>query len=117
QIEKMIKTKFERTMVPTGQEVCEKRVLHIVHRLREVHLADNDIARFLPSVYEELNDLSKEEIIKRFTALEFNHFLDYYRGARDLNQPDKPVRDSGHADSFIDGDRLFINLGKMDGLD
>src|SRR5690606_24171093 len=32
-------------------------------------------------------------------------------------QPDKPVRDSGHADSFIDGDRLFINLGKMDGLD
>ncbi len=116
QIEKMIKSKFEHVLVPTGQEVCEKRVLNIVHRLREVNLAENEIAKFLPSVYEELAELSKEEIIKRFTALEFNHFLDYYRGASDLNQPDKVVREVDHS-GHIAGDRLFINLGKMDGLD
>ncbi len=119
QIEKMIKVTFEKVLVPTGEEVCEKRVLNIVHRLREVHLAENEIAHFLPAVYEELNDLSKEEIIKRFTALEFNHFLDYYRGAPDLNKGgDKSDRsDKGHTDHVVGGDRLFINLGKMDGLD
>lgn len=118
QIEKMIKVSFEKTLVPTGQEVCEKRVLNIVHRLREVHLAENEIAHFLPAVNEELKDLSKEEIIKRFTALEFNHFLDYYRGAPDLNKGEKSERfEKGHADHVVGGDRLFINLGKMDGLD
>lgn len=118
QIEKMIKVSFEKILVPTGQEVCEKRVLNIVHRLREVHLAENEIAHFLPAVNEELKDLSKEEIIKRFTALEFNHFLDYYRGAPDLNKGEKSERfEKGHADHVVGGDRLFINLGKMDGLD
>jgi ATP-dependent RNA helicase DeaD len=118
QIEKMIRVNFEKVPVPTGQEVCEKRVLNIVHRLRAVHLAENEIAHFLPAVYEELNDLSKEEIIKRFTALEFNHFLDYYRDAPDLNKTDKAERfERSHKDQVIGGDRLFINLGKMDGLD
>ena len=118
QIEKMIKVNFERVLVPTGQEVCERRVLNIVHRLREVHLNENEIAHFLPAVNEELQDLSKEEIIKRFTALEFNHFLDYYRGAPDLNKTDKSERiDKHHNDMVVGGDRLFINLGKMDGLD
>lgn len=118
QIEKMIKVSFERVQVPTGQEVCEKRVLNIVHRLREVHLVENEITHFLPAVFDELKDLSKEEIIKRFTALEFNHFLDYYRGAPDLNKSDKAERqEKSYNDAVVAGDRLFINLGKMDGLD
>ncbi|MBT1697950.1 DEAD/DEAH box helicase [Fulvivirgaceae bacterium PWU4] len=121
QIEKVIQAKFEKKQVPTGIEVCEKRVLNIVRRLREVHLAEEEIASFLPSVYEALNDLSKEEIIKRFTSLEFNHFLDYYRDAPDLNRSDKAERHEreagGGSGRYVTGARLFINLGKMDGLD
>jgi ATP-dependent RNA helicase DeaD len=118
QIEKAIQGKFEKKLVPTGVEVCEKRVINIVHRLREVHLAENEIAGFLPSINEELKDLSKEEIIKRFTALEFNHFLDYYRDAPDLNRSDKGDRQEREVGGrYVTGDRLFINIGKMDGLD
>jgi ATP-dependent RNA helicase DeaD len=123
QIEKSIQAKFEKKEVPTGVEVCEKRVLNIVHRIREVHLSEKEIAHFLPAVFEELKDLSKEEIIKRFTSLEFNHFLDYYRDAPDLNRSersersDRPERESAGRGSYGSGDRLFINLGKMDGLD
>jgi ATP-dependent RNA helicase DeaD len=121
QIEKVIQAKFEKKEVPTGEEVCEKRVLNIVHRLREVRLNEEEISGFLPSVYEELKDLSKEEIIKRFTALEFNHFLDYYRDAPDLNKSEKGDRGEreagGGSGRYVTGDRLFINLGKMDGLD
>ncbi|HEY0744438.1 MAG TPA: DEAD/DEAH box helicase, partial [Chryseosolibacter sp.] len=121
QIEKVIQTKFVKKEVPTGAEVCERRVLNIVHRLREVPLANREIDHFLPSVYDELKDLSKEEIIKRFTALEFNHFLDYYRDAPDLNRSEKSDRsdrgERGESYRGAGGDRLFINLGKMDGLD
>lgn len=122
QIEKMIQSKFTHTLVPTGEEVCEKRVINIVHRLREVSLNEKEIAHFLPAVNEELKELSKEEIIKRFTALEFNHFLDYYRGAPDLNRTGERSERSDRSDREsssrnITGDRLFINLGKMDGLE
>jgi ATP-dependent RNA helicase DeaD len=120
QIEKMIQSKFTHTPVPTGVEVCEKRVINIVHRLREVTLLEKEIAHFLPSVNEELKDLSKEEIIKRFTALEFNHFLDYYRDAPDLNRSGDRTERGGERESSrgsFSGDRLFINLGKMDGLE
>ena len=117
QIEKMIKTTFQKKLVPNGVEVCEKRVLNIVHRLREVNLIEDEIAHFLPRVYEELNDLSKEEIIKRFTSLEFNHFLDYYRDSPDLNKSDKTDKGDRDGSRYVTGNRLFINLGKMDGLD
>jgi ATP-dependent RNA helicase DeaD len=116
QIEKAIQTRFERKNVPSGEEVCQKRLLSLVHRLREVQVVENEISEFLPAVYQELMDLSKEDIIKRFTSLEFNHLLDYYRGAPDLNQPKGQERDE-REERFVTGDRLFINLGKMDGLD
>jgi ATP-dependent RNA helicase DeaD len=116
QVEKMLGSKIERKNVPTGEEVCQKRLLQLVHRLREVQVVEAEINGFLPAVYAELMELSKEDIIKRFTSLEFNHLLDYYRGAPDLNAPKGGERDE-REERFVTGDRLFINLGKMDGLD
>lgn len=116
QIEKVVGAKVEKKLAPTGEQVCQARLLNLVHRLRQVQVVEAEISEFLPSVYNELLDLSKEDIIKRFTSLEFNHLLDYYRGAPDLNQA--KVSDGDHpSERFTTGDRLFINLGKMDGLD
>ena len=116
QIEKVVQSKIERKMVPTGEQVCQVRLLNLVHRLREVQVVEEEINEFLPAVYNALMELNKEDIIKRFTSLEFNHLLDYYRGAPDLN---RSKSDDGPqvAERFVTGDRLFINLGKMDGLD
>ncbi|MCI0751697.1 MAG: DbpA RNA binding domain-containing protein, partial [Flammeovirgaceae bacterium] len=100
----------------TGAEVCQKRLVNLIHRLRDVHVAENELKDFLPLVNTELEHLSKEEIIKRFTFLEFNHLLDYYRDSPDLNRSDK-MADGQRGERFVSGDRLFINLGKMDGLD
>ena len=116
QIEKVLQSKLERRNVPTGEEICQKRLLNLVHRLREVKVVEEDISGFLPAVYSELMELSKEDIIKRFTSLEFNHLLDYYRGAADLNAGRTSEKEE-HEERFVTGDRLFINLGKMDGLD
>jgi ATP-dependent RNA helicase DeaD len=74
----------------------------------------------------EFVDLSKEDIIKRFAALEFNRFLDDYKNAPDLNAAaDDRGRDSDRGERGERGERgprgtsagftrLFINLGAVD---
>lgn len=126
QIEKVVNTKFERKQVPSGTEVCQQRLVSLVHRLRDVKVVESEIGKFLPAVLEEMKDLSKEEVIKRFTFMEFNHLLDYYRDAPDLNRADRSSERGERGERserpergerFTNGDRLFVNLGKMDGLD
>ena len=115
QIEKTLKTTFVKIPVPTGQEVCQKQLLALMHKVHEVKVNEKEIAEFLPAVYEALKDLSKDELIKRFASIEFNRFLEYYRNAPDLNA-DSKSSDRG-AERYSSGDRYFINLGKMDDLD
>jgi ATP-dependent RNA helicase DeaD len=137
QIEKKAGVQFVQTLVPTGVEVCEKRVLELVHRLHDVKINEKDIANFLPAVFAELEDLSKEDIITRFASLEFNRYFDYYSGSADLNKKAEPRdrdrdggkdRDSGRSEGgrgersgsrADDGDyeRMFMSIGKMEGLD
>lgn len=115
QIEKTLKAPFKRMMVPSGSEVCQKQLIALMHKVREVKINDAEIEEFMPAVMEELKDLTKQELIKRFASIEFNRFLDYYRNAPDLNRDDKRTSDGD--DRYVTGTRFFINLGKMDGLD
>ncbi|MBT1685520.1 DEAD/DEAH box helicase [Dawidia soli] len=115
QIEKILKSPFKRMMIPTGAEVCQKQLLALMNRVHEVKVNDEEIAEFLPAIEEQLNDLTKQELIKRFASIEFNRFLDYYRNAPDLNV--KSEKGEGGEEKYMTGARLFINLGKMDGLD
>src|SRR5882762_8555929 len=119
QVEKSLKRKFTRVPIPTGDEICQKKILDLVHKVRQVEVNDEEIDSFLPEVYHELRDLSKEDIIKRFASIEFNRFLEYYRDAKDMNKPEKGRTVQGEVgrESFATGDRIFINVGKMDGLD
>ncbi|HEY3405516.1 MAG TPA: DEAD/DEAH box helicase [Ohtaekwangia sp.] len=116
QIEKTLKSPFKRMMIPSGPEVCQKQLLALMHKVHEVKVNESEIAEFLPAVEEELKDLSKQELIKRFASIEFNRFLDYYRNAPDLNAEGKRA-DGGGEERYSNGTRFFINLGKMDGLD
>ena len=131
-IEKIIGKSFEKKLVPQGTDVCEKQLFAIVNKIHNVAVNDEQIDRYMPAIVESLQDLSKEDIIKRFASLEFNRFLDYYKNAPDLNID---ARDSGRGD-YERGDRadrgrdrdrgdrsrsasngytrLFINLGSVD---
>jgi ATP-dependent RNA helicase DeaD len=115
QIEKTLKAPFTRMMIPTGPEVCQKQLLALMRKVHNVKVNEEDIAEFLPAVYDELKDLTKQELIKRFASIEFNRFLDYYKNAPDLNS-EEGSRSAGE-ERYITGDRFFINVGKMDGLD
>lgn len=115
-IERILKTKFDKLDVPTGVDVCEKQLFHLVHQLHDVEVKDEEIEKFLPAIYEELKDLSKEELIKRFISEEFNRFYNYYQNAPDLNMG-KEGKGSVEG-AFGNGrtTRFFINMGNMDGF-
>ena len=46
---------------------------------------DEKINEYLPLVEEHWKELSREEIIKKFIACEFNRFIQYYKDAPELN--------------------------------
>lgn len=115
-IERQIGKTFKMAKIPNGKEVCEKQLFHMIDKMENVEIKDEEIADFMPVIYKKLDHLSKEDVIKRFASVEFNRFLEYYSNAPDLNVSEKApekTRRSNTTDGFA---RLFINLGKMDGL-
>jgi len=80
-------------MVPGGKEICERQLFATVETMENVDLSNSDIDSFMDVIYEQLKDMTKEEVIKRFVALEFNRFLDYYKNAKDLNVNESANRD------------------------
>jgi ATP-dependent RNA helicase DeaD len=85
QIERQIGKKFELVKIPTGSEVCEKQLYHLVDKVKNTEIQHQEISAFLPAVYEKLKGISREEIIQQFVSAEFNRFLSYYRNAPDIN--------------------------------
>lgn len=117
QLEKLVSRKFTYARVPNGVEVCERQLLGLVKKIHEVEVDEKGIAKYLPGVFEELQDLDKDEIIKRIVSIEFNRFLDYYRNASDVNI-DFSQKDHGrNSEKYKTGSSMFINLGSMDGFD
>lgn len=117
-LERMTKTKFIRSKIPTGLEVCEAQLMNIIHQIHEIRVDEEQVAKFIPTAIEEFQDLSKEELIKKLISQEFNHFLDYYKDAPDLNLIENQRRDNDKRNQER-GDkqytRLHINVGYDEG--
>jgi len=112
-IEGKIQKKFVQKMVPTGQEICEIQLFSLIDKIHDIEVNEKEIKDFLPDIYQKLDGLDREELIKRFVSIEFNQFLSYYENSRDLNGDDRPERKKPGDASFV---RFYINQGKMDNL-
>jgi len=119
-IERIIGKKFVSTPVPTGKEICQNQLLKLIDKVHDIEINEKEIIDFLPSIYEKLEGLDREELIKRFVSLEFNTFLSYYQNAPDLNDSDQMRgRDSDSRGKRRDDEnmsRFFINIGRKDNL-
>jgi len=126
-IESQLKKKFYMKPVPGGKEICEKQLLNLVDKMEKIEVDHKEIDKFLPSVYEKLEWLSREELIKNFVSLEFNRFLDYYKDLEDLNAPeekgsqrksrkDRFEKRTGNRIAERGFTRFYINLGYKDSL-
>ncbi|MCX6290846.1 MAG: DEAD/DEAH box helicase [Bacteroidetes bacterium] len=121
QVEKRVNKKFHLSKIPTAVDVCEQQLMKLMKKIHDVEVNEKGIAKYLPSIFEELHDISKEDLIQRVVSIEFNRFLDYYRNAPDLNVD---IAHQGRSRSSQNGEsyrssapRMFINLGSVDGFD
>ena len=114
-IERILKKKFVHTSVPTGKEICEKQLFHLIDKVENTEVNDSEIKTYLSSIYEKLEGLSREELIQKFVSIEFNSFLSYYENAPDLNN--LTTRENSRGRSTNENmTRFFINLGRKDRL-
>ena len=134
QIEKMIKQPFHRLDIPGGKDVCRKQFFYFMDRLLQTDISHGDYETYVPMLEEKFADVTKEEVLKRVAAMEFDRFLKYYENAEDLNVretrgkersfersgPDqgrsRDVRGREFARGNGDFARLFVNLGTKDGF-
>jgi ATP-dependent RNA helicase DeaD len=124
-IERILKRKFERGLLSTGRDICEKKILDLTDRLKSDDADHSHIAPFLPSVIETLASLKREELIKRFLSLQSSGIMEHYLNAPDLNvREQKRDRMARHRKSGppVKGSprlkftRFSLNVGKKDGV-
>ncbi|MCH4830682.1 DEAD/DEAH box helicase [Flavobacterium columnare] len=113
QIERIIKTKFEERPIPNGIEICEIQLYHLANKIKDVEV-DHEIDTYLPAIYDVLQDLTKEELIKKMVSVEFNRFLSYYKKSRDLHQESSGAKATIPTEGAV---RYFINIGARDGFE
>jgi ATP-dependent RNA helicase DeaD len=133
QIERMVQQPFHRFEIPAGKDVCRKQFFFFMEKLLQADISHGDYETYVPMLAEKFAHVTKEEVLKRVAAMEFDRFLKYYENAEDLNVREsrerKPVggsdrrefdnRNKGRERSrSFDGDytRLFVNLGTKDGF-
>ena len=124
QIEKLINKSFTAAKVPGGREICEKQLFNMITKMENVEIEHSEIDPYLPVIYRKLEWLEKEDVIKRFVALEFNRFLEYYRNAVDINVFEDKKRDKERGGDDRKQNRkevsaftrLVLDVGKADGL-
>lgn len=114
QIERIIGQKFTEEDIPTGEEICEKQLFHLVNQIKDTEI-NHKIDSYLPQLEEKLSDLSKEDLIKKFFSVEFTRFYNYYKNASSINKPAANDRDY-ESKERADETRFFINIGEKDGF-
>jgi len=142
QIENIVQAKFNRLDIPSGKDVCRKQFFSFMEKLLQADISHGDYETYVPMLEEKFADVSKEDVLKRVAAMEFDRFLKYYENAEDLNireerrtrgdrrEPggrEQGGRDQGNrrrdtAGREFGGNgggnymRLFVNLGTKDGF-
>ncbi|MFT5253307.1 MAG: ATP-dependent RNA helicase DeaD [Flavobacteriales bacterium] len=120
-IERIIKQKFEEKTIPSGIEICEIQLLHLATKIKDTEV-DHEIDNYLPAINNVLEDLSKEELIKKMVSVEFNRFINYYKKTRDLSSQsgerrersdDREPRENNNGGAT----RYFVNIGSRDNFD
>jgi ATP-dependent RNA helicase DeaD len=140
QIERMVQVSFHKLEIPGGKDVCRKQFFSFMDKLLQADVSHGDYETYVPMLAEKFADISKEEVLKRVAAMEFDRFLKYYENAEDLNIRERSnIRErreyepqgqsangarrdtrgrefagnSGNNGNFM---RLFVNLGTKDGF-
>lgn len=133
QIQRLAKADFHKLEIPSGSDVCRKQFFEFIDRLQKADISHGNYETYMPLLTEKFASMSKEEVLQRVAAMEFDRFLKYYEHAEDLNaregfsegkgskgdrregsKRDTRGREFGQGDDTRE--RLYINVGMKDGF-
>lgn len=101
QIERIAQTQLKKFEIPTGKDVCRKQFFSFMDKVINTDVSNEAYETYVPMLQEKFAEMSKEDILKRVAAMEFDRFLKYYENAEDLN-----IRERGRDfDKFKRDDR------------
>ena len=112
-IEKIIQKQFEKKEIPDGIQICEIQLKSLAQKIHKTEV-NQEIENYLEEINKLFENLTKEEIIKKFFSVEFSRFFNYYAKAKNLNSPNDLKSAERYNSNSI---RFFINIGKKDGFD
>lgn len=113
-IERIVSSKFDKKEVPQGSEVIKHRLTGLLEQISETEPNPEFADRYAPLINEHLSKFSNEELINKLLFMQLSKAIETYKQAPDLNVrvKDKPALSGSKSETV----RLFINLGKKDGL-
>src|SRR6201996_207869 len=104
QIERIVQVPFHKMEIPSGKDVCRKQFFSFMDKLLQADISHGDYETYVPMLAEKFAEVSKEEVLKRVAAMEFDRFLKYYENAEDLNVRER-TREFGRDRETRGGDR------------
>jgi ATP-dependent RNA helicase DeaD len=109
-MEKRLQVSFEEAKIPSGIDIFKKHLDQSISRVKDFDI-DGRLDPFMDQLEGAYQDLSKTELIKRFTALILGKHLDSYNIK---NLPDIGSDRKSSKNPNAKWVRLFINVGSMD---
>jgi ATP-dependent RNA helicase DeaD len=105
QIERIVQVPFHKMEIPGGKDVCRKQFFHFMDKLLQADISHGDYETYVPMLAEKFADVTKEEVLKRVAAMEFDRFLKYYDNAEDLNARERSREYVGRDGNSRGGER------------
>jgi len=124
QVEKEIQKTFEQGTLPEPRDICTKQLYHVIDDIERVEVDEEEIAPFMNEVQKRWEWLDKDDLIRRVLSREFGRFLQYYANAPEIQDVtasgsseggSRKQRSKSHQaeEGYV---RLFLNVGKIDGM-
>lgn len=124
-IERMSNIKFEKVLIPSAQDVRDKKLLAFTDTIINTEIEEGVFDAHVMKGIETLMSFEKDELLKKFLSLELRRFSVDFANAPDLNihaGGERTGRDGREGGRESRGGRsgekrIFVSLGKKDGFD
>ncbi len=126
-IERISNIKFEKVLIPSAQDVRDKKLLAFTDTIINTEVEEGVFDAHVMKGIESLMTLEKEELLKKFLSLELRRFSVDFANAPDLNinpndrggarEGGRERGERGERGGRSGEKRIFVSLGKKDGFD
>ncbi len=118
-IERISNVKFEKIMIPSAQEVRDKKLLAFTDTIINTEIEEHIFDVQVQKAVDALMGLDTKELVQKMLSLELRRFSVDFMNEPDLNASgfDKGSAGKDGSTRGYKGSRIFVSLGKKDGFD